>query len=80
MLALVERFQKEGVSTRQDARRVTKARGKAAAGRPKHFVFRYQPKEKSFSLALQFKRSEVDRREIIRTLQAIIEELGRAES
>jgi hypothetical protein len=43
-------------------------------------VFRFQPKEKSFKLALQFRRSEVDRREIIRTLQAIIEELARAES
>ena len=79
MLALLERFQKEGVATRQEARRVTKAR-KAAPGRPKSFVFRYQPKEKGFRLALQFRRSEVDRGEIIRTLQAIIEELARAES
>ena len=79
MMALVERFQKEGVATRQDARRVTKGR-KATPGRPKNFVFRYQPKEKGFRLALQFRRSEVDRSEIIRTLRAIIEELARAES
>lgn len=79
MLALVERFQKEGVATRKEARRVTKA-PKAAVGRPRSFVFHYQPKEKSFRLALQFRRSEVDRREIIRTLQAIIDELARGES
>jgi ParB family transcriptional regulator, chromosome partitioning protein len=75
MMALLERFQKEGISTRQDARQVTASR-KKAAGRPKNFVFRYQPKEKAFKLALQFRRSEVDRGEIIRTLRAIIEELS----
>ncbi len=74
MMALLERFQQEGVSTRQDARHV--ATGRKKAGRPKNFVFRYQPKEKSFRLALQFRRSEVDRGEIIRTLKAIIDELS----
>jgi ParB family chromosome partitioning protein len=77
MMSLVERFQKEGVATRQEARRATKAK-KGSVGRPRNFVFRYQPKEKSFSLALQFRRAEVDRREIIRTLQAIIDELASA--
>ena len=76
MLALLERFQKEGVSTREDARQVSASRKKGSAGRPRSFVFRYQPKEKSFRLALQFRRSEVDRGEIIRTLRAIIEELS----
>jgi ParB family chromosome partitioning protein len=75
MMALLERFQREGVSTRRDARQVTSAK-KSSPGRPKNFVFRYQPKEKSFKLALQFRRSEVDRREIIKTLRAIIEELS----
>jgi ParB family chromosome partitioning protein len=75
MMALLERFQKEGVSNRKDARQIAASR-KKAAGRPRNFVFRYQPKEKSFRLALQFRRSEVDRGEIIRTLRAIIEELS----
>lgn len=79
MMALVERFQKEGVSTRQDARQVAAGAKRKTAGRPRNFVFRYQPKEKSFRLALQFRRSEVDRGEIIRTLRAIIEELSGAE-
>jgi ParB family chromosome partitioning protein len=79
MLALLERFQKEGVSTRQDARQVAAGGKRKTAGRPRNFVFRYQPKEKSFRLALQFRRSEVDRGEIIRTLRAIIEELSEAE-
>jgi ParB family chromosome partitioning protein len=78
MLALLERFQKEGVSTRQDARKATQGR-KKAVGRPKSFIFHYQPKEKSFKLDLKFRRSEVDREEIIRTLRAIIDELSGAE-
>jgi ParB family transcriptional regulator, chromosome partitioning protein len=76
MLALLERFQAEGVSTRQDARQVSVSGKKGSKGRPKNFVFRYQPKEKSFKLALQFRRSEVDRSEVIRALRAIIEELS----
>jgi ParB family chromosome partitioning protein len=79
MMALVERFQKEGVSTRQDARQVAAGAKRKTVGRPRNFVFHYQPKEKSFRLALQFRRSEVDRGEIIRTLRAIIEELSGAE-
>ncbi len=76
MMALLERFQKEGVSTRQDARQVAVAGKKKTVGRPRNFVFRYQPKEKSFRLALQFRRSEVDRKEVIQALRAIIDELS----
>ena len=76
MMALLERFQKEGVSTRNEARQVVGGRKKASPGRPKNFVFRYQPKAKNFKLALQFRRSEVDRDEIIRALRAIIQELS----
>jgi ParB family chromosome partitioning protein len=79
MMALLERFQKEGVSTREGAREVAASRKKSAVGRPKNFVFRYQPKEKGFRLALQFRRSEVDRGEIVRALRAIIAELSEDE-
>ena len=40
-------------------------------------MFKYQPKEKTFSLALQFKRTEVPRDEVVRALQSIIDELLR---
>jgi ParB family chromosome partitioning protein len=77
MVALIERLQKEGV-TREAARRASKADKKQALrGRPRHYVFRYQPKEKSFALALQFKKAQVPREEIVRALQAIIEDLMR---
>ena len=78
MLALIERLQKEG-STRQDARRLSKqANAKPAKGRPRNYVFRFQPREKSFTLALQFKRAQVPKDEIVRALQAVIDEIQRS--
>ncbi len=81
MVAFIERLQKEGAATREQARRVAKdAKGKTTRGRPKNFVFRYQPREKSFALSLQFRRADVPREEIVRTLQAILDELRRADA
>jgi ParB family transcriptional regulator, chromosome partitioning protein len=80
MIALVERLEKEG-ATRQEARRITReAKPGTGKGRAKHFVYRYQPPEKTFSLALQFKRTQVAREEIVRVLQAVIEDLKRERS
>jgi ParB family transcriptional regulator, chromosome partitioning protein len=78
MVTLVGQLQQEG-ATRQTARRLARE-GKpktAAKGRPQNYVFRYQPKERSFSLAIQFRKSQVPREEIVRALQAIIEDLTR---
>ena len=75
MIELVERFQSEGLTTRQQMRTVLKPVKKGARGRPRNYVFKYQPKEKTFRLALQFKRSDVPRDEVVRALQSIIEEL-----
>ena len=76
MVALIERLQQEG-ATREVARRAVGQGKKPQRGRPKNYVFRFQPKERSFSLALQFKKSQVPREEIVRALQSIIEELTR---
>jgi ParB family chromosome partitioning protein len=77
MVAFIEQLQKTG-GTREAARRIAKeARPKVSRGRPQNFVFRYQPKEKSFSLALQFRKAQVPRAEVIRTLQSILEQLMR---
>ena len=81
MIDLIGQLQQEG-ATRQTARRLTRdSKPKAPAkGRPHNYVFRYQPKEKSFSLALQFRKSQVPREEIIQALQAIIEDLTREDA
>jgi ParB family transcriptional regulator, chromosome partitioning protein len=76
MIALVEQLQNAG-GTREAARRLAKeAKPKTAKGRAQNYVFRYQPKEKSFSLALQFRKAQVPRAEIIRVLQSILEQLA----
>ena len=78
MIALVHRLQQEG-GTRHDARRIAReAKGKTTKGRPKNYVFRYQPAEKSFSLSLQFRKAQVPREELIRALRAVIDELSQA--
>lgn len=80
MIELLERFQKEGLTTRQQVRTLLKPVKKGTRGRPRHFVFKYQPKEKTFSLALQFKRTDVPREEVVRALQSIIEDLMREDA
>jgi ParB family chromosome partitioning protein len=78
MVAMVEQLQREG-ATREAARRLAReAKPRAAAkGRPRRYVFRYQPQEKSFSLSLHFRKSQVPRDEVVRALQAVIEDLTR---
>ena len=77
MMTMLERLQRDG-TTRDEARRIAKeAKPRAAKGRPRHYVFRYQPREKSFTLSLQFKKSHADRDEVVRVLQAILAELTR---
>jgi ParB family chromosome partitioning protein len=83
MIALVQRLKKDGGgrATREDARKIAKqGKAKAAKGRPRHYVFRYQPREKSFALSLQFRKSDVPREEIVRALQSAIEDLLSEES
>jgi ParB family transcriptional regulator, chromosome partitioning protein len=80
MIELVERFQNEGLSTRQQMRTALKPPKKPGRGRPRNFTFKYQPKEKTFSLALQFKRADVPREEVVRALQSIIEDLLREDA
>jgi hypothetical protein len=41
-------------------------------------VFSYRPPTKTFNLKLQFKKSEVDKKEVISALQGIIEELRKS--
>jgi ParB family chromosome partitioning protein len=74
MVTLIERLQKDGSTTRSHARRVAKE-GKKPKGRPRHFVFHFQPREKNFNLSLKFTRHEVSKAEIIHALEGILAEL-----
>jgi len=82
MIAFIHSLQSNGHGvTREDARRIAQAqKAKATRGRPRNYVFKYQPREKSFRLALEFRKSDVPRDEIVRALQSIIEDLLREEA
>ena len=71
MLALVEKVAHGGV-TRQEVRSET---ARARLGRLRPFVFGFRSPTKAFSLRLSFKKSKVDRSEIIEALENIIREL-----
>jgi ParB family chromosome partitioning protein len=72
MTALIEELTRKGSVTREQARTVA---AKAKPGRPKAFVFQYRPQTKAFNLKLQFRKSDVERSEVIAALEAIIAEL-----
>lgn len=80
MVAFVEQLTRGGAPTREHARAVAARQGdKQKPGRPRAFVFKYVPPAKSFNLSLKFRKSEVERDEIISALTEIIEELRRVE-
>jgi ParB family chromosome partitioning protein len=72
MLALVERLASQGTATRQAARAET---AKPVAGRPKNFIFAFKPPTKHFDLRLSFKKSRVEKEEIIEALENILRDL-----
>jgi hypothetical protein len=74
MLALIQRLQKEG-TTRADARRLTRASSARGRGRPRNYVFKYQPKGERFALTLSFKKAQVARDEVIAALESILKGL-----
>jgi ParB family chromosome partitioning protein len=71
MVALIERISRDGLS-RDQARKVTRPSKK---GRPKNFVFKYGSQTTPYRLQISFRKSRVDKEEIVRALKLIIEEL-----
>ena len=72
MLALAEKLAGQGGATRQEVRKET---AKPQPGRPKSFVFAFKPPTKLFDLRLSFRKSKVEKDEIIDALENIIREL-----
>ena len=64
-----------GDLTRREEVKKERGKEKKEKGRPSHYIFKYQPKKSSFSLQLKFKKSRVEKREIIATLKEILLEL-----
>lgn len=75
MTAFVERLQ-EGAGTRQEARRLAReGRPAAGRGRARPFIFSYRSPEKNFALSLKFRKSQIERAEIIAALETILDRL-----
>jgi len=75
MVGFVERLKREGGS-RGDARRLAqKDDARRGRGRPRNYVFQYKPRNGPFALALQFKRADVPREEVIEALEAVLRSL-----
>ena len=60
---------------REAVRREVKRPRPAAPGRPRAYIFNYRPTSKAFTMKLQFRKGNVERQEIIETLEAILSEL-----
>jgi ParB family chromosome partitioning protein len=75
MVALIEKLTRDGGGAAVTREQVRKVAAKPKPGRPKAFVFSYRPPAKTFSLKLQFKKSDVDKKEVIEALEGIISEL-----
>jgi len=73
MLKMIEEIKRSGL-TRDDVRKLQT--DKKGPGRPKGFVFHFRPPDNKFTLNLKFKRSEISKDEIIKTLRDLIESLS----
>jgi len=75
MLALLAEIKAHGL-TRDETRAVARAeREPDVVERAKPFVFRFKAPDERFSLSLQFRKSDVDRKEVIETLRGLIKQL-----
>lgn len=78
MIALIEQIGAQGGMTREQVRGAVKPPPAARRGRPKAFTYSYKAPSKAFSFSLSFKKSDVEKAEVIRTLETILDELRSA--
>ena len=78
MVAFVERITRDGAATRQRARETAAGR-RTARGRTKPFVYRYAPPNRTFSLRLAFRKTNVPKDQLIAALEGILDDLRGAD-
>ena len=78
MLEMFARILQGGL-TRDEARK-ERAEEKTGPQRPQPFIFQYEPENEAFRFRLQFKKSNVSRDELIRTLREILAQLEGTEA
>ena len=72
MVELVERITRAGGITRAEARQIAT---KPRTGRPRAYVYSYAAPSKSFRLQLKFKKTKVEKNELIEALEEILSDL-----
>jgi ParB family chromosome partitioning protein len=77
MIALLEQVASQGLS-RDDLRRAARASSKKAAGhgaRKRPYTFKFRAPDKTFNISLSFRRSTVDRGDLIEALEQILKQV-----
>ena len=75
MHRLVDRITGDGI-TREEARRFNKPEG-GESRRPKRYIFRYAPEDETFQFSLSFAKPDVEKAELVKALQSVLENLLR---
>jgi len=79
LIHLLERAGAEGL-TRDDVRRQkTSPRRQKSTARAQPFVFNFKAPDKTFNLSLKFRKSEVERQDLISALEQILRQIREAE-
>ena len=73
MHRLIDKITGEGI-TREQARQFNKP-AEGSRRKPRHFTYRYKPEEGDFQVTLSFQKSEVERDELIKALQGLLQKL-----
>jgi ParB family chromosome partitioning protein len=78
MIRLLEEVARQGLS-RDDLRRRMRKSAQGGGGRRKRpYTFKFRAPDKTYSLAISFRQSEVDKSDLIRALESILSELREA--
>ncbi len=73
MIQMLEQVSRQGLSRDDLRRRLRKEKGRPTRRKP--YIFKFRAPDKTFSLALTFRQSEVDRGDLIRALEQILVDL-----
>ncbi len=74
MIDLLEEVARRGLNRDDLRQRLRRERG-GRSGRRKPYVFRFKAPDRTFSLSLSFRQSEVDEDDLIRALEQILVDL-----
>ena len=77
MIELLEEVARRGLNRDDLRQRLRKGDKGGRSGRRKPYVFRFRSPDKSYSLSLTFRQSEVDQHDLIRALEQILLDLRR---